>query len=212
MLYVAIFAAQWLCGLATVTSASRMLFAFARDNGVPVASRRLATVSPRYRTPVASIWTASTLAVLFVWFTSVITIAGTPAYSIVVSCTVIFLFLSFVLPIGLGLVAIGGPKWPVMGPWTMGIGTYKVVAVLSILCMALIFFIGVQPPNDWALEITLGFVVLALLIWVLVENRRFKGPPIGDEISRRAAAIAAAERAVGETATATSVGGPTVSH
>ncbi|TNC50107.1 amino acid permease [Rubellimicrobium rubrum] len=198
VLYVAIFAAQWLCGLATVTSASRMLFAFARDNGVPVASRTLATVSPRYRTPVASIWTASTLAVLFVWFTSLITIAGTPAYSIVVSCTVIFLFLSFALPIGLGLVAIGGPKWPVMGPWNMGIGTYKVVAVLSILSMALIFFIGVQPPNDWALEITLGFVVLALLIWVLVENRRFKGPPIGDEIARRQAAIAAAERAVGQ--------------
>jgi amino acid transporter len=199
ILYIAIFVAQWLCGLATVTSASRMLFAFSRDNGVPFVSKGLATVSPTLRTPVASIWTASILAVLFVWLTSAITIAGTPAYSIVVSCTVIFLFLSFVVPIALGLVTIGGPKWPTMGPWNIGVGMYKLVAVLAIIAMAVIFYIGIQPPNDWALEITVGFVILALIIWVAVENRRFKGPPIGDEIAKRQAAIKAAEAAVGET-------------
>ena len=198
ILYVLIFVCQFLCGLATVTSVSRMLFAFSRDDGMPVGSKALATVSPKYRTPVAAIWTGAVLATLFVWLTSAITIAGTPAYSIVVSCTVIFLFLSFALPIALGLFTIGGPKWPAMGPWNLGVGTYKLVAVLSILSMALIFFLGIQPPNDWALEITVGFVVLALLIWVLIENRRFKGPPIGDEIAARKAAIAAAEAAVGE--------------
>jgi len=198
-LYVAIFISQWLCGLATVTSASRMLFAFSRDDGMPFVSKPLASVSPAHRTPVASIWAASILAVLFVWFTSAITIAGTPAYSIVVSCTVIFLFLSFTIPIVLGLMTIGGPKWPTMGPWSMGAGMYKLISVLVVIAMAVIFYIGIQPPNDWALEITVGFVVLALVIWFAVENRRFQGPPIGDEIKKRAAAIAEAEKAVGET-------------
>jgi amino acid transporter len=199
VLYIAIFISQWLCGLATVTSASRMLFAFSRDGGIPGASKALATVSPSYRTPVNAIWASSILAVLFVWLTSAITIAGTPAYSIVVSCTVIFLFLSFVLPIALGLITIGGPKWPNMGPWNLGVGTYKLLAVVAILAMALMFYIGIQPPNDWALEITLGFVALALVIWVVFENRRFQGPPIGDEIAKRQSAIKAAEAAVGET-------------
>ena len=198
ILYILIFMSQFLCGLATVTSVSRMLFAFSRDDGMPVGSKMLATVSPKYRTPVAAIWAGSILATLFVWLTSAITIAGTPAYSIVVSCTVIFLFLSFTVPIALGLFAIGGPKWPTMGPWNMGAGNYKLVAVLSILSMGLLFFLGIQPPNDWALEITVGFIILALIIWVLIENRRFKGPPIGDEIEARKAAIAAAEAAVGE--------------
>lgn len=72
-----------------------------------------------------------------------------------------------------------------MGPWGMGAGNYKLVAVLSILSMGLLFFLGIQPPNDWALEITVGFIILALIIWVLIENRRFKGPPIGDEIGAR---------------------------
>jgi len=64
--------------------------------------------------------------------------------------------------------------------------------------MALIFFLGIQAPNDWALEITVGFIVLALIIWVVFENRRFQGPPIGDEVAKRKASIAAAEKAVGQ--------------
>ncbi len=199
ILYFLIFVSQFLCGLATVTSLSRMIFAFSRDKGLP-ASSALAKVSPKHRTPVASIWTGSILSVLFVWFTSAITIAGTPAYSIVVSCTVIFLFLSFALPIALGFVAIGTPKWSVMGPWNMGIGLYRLIAVLAILAMAMIFYIGIQPPNDWALPITVGFLVITGIVWFVFENKRFKGPPIGDEVKKRAAEIAAAEKAVGETA------------
>ncbi|WP_137137206.1 amino acid permease [Rhizobium sp. FKY42] len=197
ILYVLIFLAQLLCGLATVTSLSRMIYAFSRDKGLP-ASSTLAKVSSKYRSPVAAIWTGAILAVLFVWFTSAITIAGTPAYSIVVSCTVIFIFLSFVLPIALGFAAIGTSKWPVMGPWNMGVGAYKLVAILAVVSMAIIFYIGVQPPNDWALEITLGFLVLTAIVWFGFENRRFQGPPIGDAIAKRKEQIAAAEAAVGE--------------
>ncbi len=197
-MYVVIFISQWLCGLATVTSVSRMLFAFSRDDGIPGISKALAKVSPKHRVPANAIWAGSALAVLFVWFTSAITIAGTPAYSIVVSCTVIFLFLSFAVPIGLALFTYGGAKFPKPGPWDLGAGLFRLVAVLSLISMAVIFFAGIQPPNDWALEITVGFVVLSLIIWVAFENRRFKGPPIGAEIAQRQAEIAAAERAVGE--------------
>ena len=68
----------------------------------------------------------------------------------------------------------------------------------SILSALLIFFIGVQPPNGWALWITVGFIVLAGIVWVAFEQRRFQGPPIGDMIAKRQAEIAAAEKAVGE--------------
>ncbi len=42
VLYGAIFVSQFLCGLATVTSVSRMIFAFSRDEGLP-ASKALST-------------------------------------------------------------------------------------------------------------------------------------------------------------------------
>lgn len=197
ILYLAILVCQWLCGLATVTSVSRMIFAFARDRGLP-ASRALSKVSPTHRSPVAAIWTGSILSVLFVWGSSLVTIGDTPVYTIVVSCTVIFLFFSFAIPITLGLFAWGTSKWQKQGPWNLGEGVFKLFAVLSILAMILIFVLGIQPPNEWALYITVGFLVLTGIIWFVFESRRFRGPPIGDEVARRQAEIAAAERAVGE--------------
>src|SRR5262252_3674371 len=95
---------------------------------------------------------------------SLVTIGGSTAYSIVVSCTVIFLFFSFAIPIALGLMACG-KTWTKMGPWDLGGPIFKLVAVLSILSALLIFFIGVQPPNDWALWITVGFLVLTGIVW-----------------------------------------------
>ena len=182
ILYIAIFISQLLCGLATVTSASRMIFAFSRDGGLP-ASKALSTVSVKYRSPVAAIWTASVLSVLFVWLASVVSIAGTSAYTIVVSCTVIFLFFSFAIPIVLGMFAWGTSKWPAMGPWNIGRGPYMVVGALVAISMVLIFVIGIQPPNQWALYITVGFVVITAVVWFAFENGRFKGPPMGAVIT-----------------------------
>lgn len=199
ILYIAIFISQLLCGLATVTSASRMIFAFSRDGGLP-ASKALSTVSVKYRTPVAAIWTASILSVLFVWLASVVSVAGTSAYTIVVSCTVIFLFFSFAIPIVLGMFAWGTAKWPKMGPWDMGKSAYMVIAVLVIISMILIFVIGIQPPNQWALNITVGFVVIAAVVWFAFENRRFKGPPVGEMIKKKQAEIAATEAKFGTAA------------
>ena len=186
-LYVMIFVAQFLCGLATVTSASRMTFAFARDDGLP-GSKYLKAVSKRWRTPVAAIWTTAALAVAFT--------AYADAYSTVVSVTSIALYLSYAMPIAAGLFAYRR-SWTEMGPWDMG-PMFRVVAVLCILISGVIFYVGVQPPNQLALKVLAAIGVLTMLAWFGLESRRFKGPPVGDKIAERAAAIAAAEAAVGE--------------
>ena len=198
LLYLFILIAQLLCGLATVTSASRMIFAFTRDGGLPVISKWVSTVSPKYRTPVNAIWTGAILEFLFVWMAQTVSIGGTNIYTIVVNATLIFLFLSFSVPIAIGFFVIGTAKWPKMGPWNMGIPLYRLFALLSVLGMVLIIYIAIQPPNDKVLWITLAFLVLTALLWVLFENRRFQGPPQGELIAERQALILAAEKAVGE--------------
>ncbi|MBA8818256.1 amino acid permease [Ochrobactrum sp. GPK 3] len=200
VIYFAIVITQLLCGLATVTSASRMLFAFSRDDGMPIGSKTLASVSPKYRTPVAAIWTAAFLEIIYVFAAQFVSIGGTNLYTIVVNSTLVFLFLSFTIPLVLAIFAYGTPKWPNPGPWAMSGGLYKLVTFLSVVGMAVIFYIAVQPPNDKVLWIVVGFVLLAGVLWLTVENKRFQGPPVGDRIAKRAAEIAAAERAVGETA------------
>lgn len=200
LIYAGILIAQLLCGLAALTSASRMLFAFSRDGGMPVGSAMMAKVSPRWRTPVGAIWTAAILEMLYVFLAQTVSIGGTNLYTIVVNSTLVFLFLSIAIPVALGLFAYGTSKWPHPGPWSMGGTLYRLVSVLALIGMAIIFYIAIQPPNDQVLYIVIGFAVISTLIWVLVENRRFQGPPQGDAIARRQAAIRAAEAAVGETA------------
>jgi amino acid transporter len=198
ILYLGILITQLLCGLATVTSASRMLFAFSRDDGMPVGSKALATVSPKYRTPVNAIWTATVLCILYVIMAMMIKVGETSIYVIVVNSTLVFLFLSFTVPLVAGVFAYGTAKWPNPGPWAMSSGVYKLVTLLSVIGMAVILFIAVAPPNERVLYVVLGFIALALVFWVTVENRRFEGPPTGERIAARKAVIAAAEAAVGE--------------
>jgi amino acid transporter len=166
VLFIMILVSQYLCGLATVTSASRMIYAFSRDGGLP-GSRILRKVDPKFKTPVAAIWVSAIGAVLFTAYTKV--------YTVIVSVTVIFLFLSFAVPIFFAL-RVHGTKWQKMGPWTLG-GLFKPIAAGSIIAMALIFVIGVQAPNDKALYITLAFFGITAILWFAVENKRFKGPP-----------------------------------
>jgi len=187
VIYLILLAAQLLCGLATVTSVSRMIFAFARDGGLP-ASARLKTVSARFRTPATAIWTGAVLAVAFT--------AYADAYTTVVSVTSIILYISYAMPIVAGLIAYRR-RWTTMGPWDIG-PWFPVVAMLCIVVAAGIFYIGVQPPNALALNVMLAIFAVTLALWFAVERKRFKGPPIGSAITQRQSEIVAAEAELGQ--------------
>ena len=115
--------AQYLCGLATVTSASRMAYAFARDGGLPASAALRAGSSERYRTPTVAIWTVALAAALLTVYT--------PVYATIAAVAAIFLYISYVLPTALGLVAYGR-RWTMMGPWNLG-RWYRPLAAISVL-------------------------------------------------------------------------------
>lgn len=165
-LYACIIVAQYLCGLATVTSSSRVVFAFARDGGLPWSSA-LSRVSPSFKTPHFAIWVVSVLVIAFTVYT--------PVYSTITAVSVIFLYVSYVIPTVLGIRAYGR-KWTKMGPFDLG-SAYRLVATCSVLGSLLLIFVAVQPPNDKALTITAIALVVAGAIWFARERRRFTGPP-----------------------------------
>lgn len=167
LLWVGIVAANYLCGLACMTSTSRMIYAFARDGGLPL-SRALRRVSPRWRTPVTAIWTTAALAV--------VSTSYAPVYSTLTTACVVFLYLSYVMPTLAGLLAFGR-TWTVMGPWRLGGGAYRTLAVLSLGGVAVVVWIGVQPPNEKALAATLALAAVLLAAWWLGVRRIFRGPP-----------------------------------
>ncbi|MDR3689382.1 MAG: amino acid permease [Fimbriimonas sp.] len=186
-LYVLIFLCQYLCGLATVTSVSRMAFAFARDGGLPW-SHQLRHVSHRYRTPVAAIWAASLLSIALTVYT--------PVYTTLAAVCAMFIYISYLLPVAAGLFAYRR-TWTKMGAFDLG-NAYRPIAVLCIVGCAVLIYIGIQPPNDKSIQILIGTGVLTGAFWFTMERRRFQGPPIGRRIEELQIEIDAAEHAVEE--------------
>ncbi|HEX3725363.1 MAG TPA: amino acid permease [Pirellulales bacterium] len=169
LLAVGIVIAQFFCGLATVTSASRMAYAFARDGGLPF-SRLVRRVSPGFQTPAVAIWGVALLSVAFV--------AHTHAYATITGACTIFLYISYVIPTALGLAAYGR-TWTRMGPWQMAPWNFRLVAVASIVACGLLVLIGVYPPNERNLWTVLFAVGLTAIVWFTYERAHFRGPPPG---------------------------------
>ena len=167
ILSVGIFLVNFLCGLACLTSTSRMMFAFARDGGLP-ASNFLRKIHPTLKTPVASVWVSAALA-----FAA--TLYGAAYLVLSVGCAV-FLYISYIMPIAAGILA-EGKTWTHKGPFNLG-GISKLVAVLAVIGGAVLVFAGIQPPNEKVLYVTIAMLVVMALFWfVFGERSRFKGPP-----------------------------------
>lgn len=167
LLSIGIFVANFLCGLACLTSTSRMMYAFARDGGLP-ASNALKAVSPKYSTPVASIW-VSAIAVFAA------TLYG-DAYLVLATGSAVLLYISYVSPIAAGLLA-EGKTWTHKGPFNLG-GASKLVAVLAIIGGVILAFVGTQPPNEKVLYLVVGLAVVLLIFWFAGVRSTFKGPPM----------------------------------
>ncbi len=167
ILGIGIFFVNFLCGLACLTSTSRMMFAFARDGGLP-ASKTLRTVSKTLKTPVAAVWTSAILAVVATLYAA--------AFSVLAVGCAVFLYLSYVMPIAAGILA-EGKTWTHKGPFNLG-GMSKLIATLAVLGGGLLAFIGVQAPNEKVLYVTIAMLVVMAIFWYIFgESKRFKGPP-----------------------------------
>ena len=82
----------------------------------------------------------------------------------------------------------------------------KAPLAITSLGAILIIYIGIQPPNNILISYVIGIVVVLALLWFLLERKRFQGPPIGDQVAKRQAAIRAEEMEIN------ALGGPLAQH
>ncbi len=189
LLFFGFVVAQGFCGLSTITSNSRMLFAFSRDGALP-GSKWLHVVSAKYRTPARCIWVAAVIA--FVPMLAVFWVP--PIYSIVVSISVIGLYVSYVIPV---LLALLYPNRWKPGPWNLGrwwpiVGWAAVgwVAIISVVLMLPEFqadFSGGFPGNligwlnasgTWAGPLVALFLLVGGLYYLIWGRHNYTGPII----------------------------------
>jgi amino acid transporter len=174
--------AMWFCGLSCVTSTSRMIFAFSRDNGMPF-SPVWARVDRKFRTPVGAVWLAAALAFLLpcLIFGLVAlrpqSLDFTKLYPAVTGISTIGLYLSYGFPLLLRLIAIRRGIWKpsANGPWNLGNWSVP-VSVISLLWIAFITVLFVLPPNDLTGYIFAGTLVALLIFYLVAVRGRFKGP------------------------------------
>lgn len=174
--------ANYLCGLAGLTSTSRMMFAFARDGGLP-ASKALSHVSVQYRTPTYATWTSVVIAFLATLYADAFVVLAT-------GCAV-FLYISYVMPIAAGIFA-EGKSWKEKGPFNLGAWS-KPNAILSVLGAIMLAITGFFPPNERVFYLTVAMVVIMVVLWFAVERNRFEGVPTGEKIKARQKLIAEIE-------------------
>jgi len=179
---------NYICALAGLTSTSRMMYAFARDGGLP-GSKALSTVSTTYRTPTYAIWVSAALALLSTVYA--------PYYLVLAVACAVFLYLSMVMPIAAGLLAEGGPKWKEKGPFNLG-ALSKPNAVLAVIFGIVLAISGFFPPNEKVFYFTIGMIVVMPIVWYGFERNRFEGVPEGDKITQRQKMIADIEKKYGE--------------
>jgi len=189
---VGIVLSNFLCALAGMTSLSRMFYAFARDGGIPGCSHLLRRVSPKYRTPGTAIAVGSVLCMILGWACG----ANSQAYIILASGCAVFLYVSYIIPIGCGIFA-EGKTWTKKGPFDLGVWS-KPIALLAVIGGAVLAFVGFQPPYQLVGEFLAVVVVALIVIWFAFEKRRFAGPPLTPEaVAARQAEIAREEAALG---------------
>jgi amino acid transporter len=162
--------AMCFCGLSSVASAGRMLYAFSRDDGMP-GSGWLKKVSHRYRTPanalIGMVVGAFLLTFLAFW------VGRGIAVVIVTAVSTIFLYAAYAVPIYLGMTT---DAWKSDRVWSLGRWSrpIAVVALLWIVALMILFSFPTSGNISWPFMV---IIVLFLLVYYFGwARRKFKGP------------------------------------
>jgi amino acid transporter len=177
---------QLFCGLACLTSASRMCYAFSRDRAVP--GHRIWTRLNHHRVPAFSVLFMAACALVVTLPALKGDANGAPyAFTAVTSITVIGLYIAYVIPVYLRWRK--GDSWK-PGPWSLG-KKYKWVNPIAVvwvaICVVMFSLPGTPKAVPWNDEfdlktfnyapVTVIVVLGAVGIWWLVSARhKFTGP------------------------------------
>jgi amino acid transporter len=192
LLFAVIFVAQFFCSMSSVTSNSRMIYAFSRDGAVP--GHNLWHKLNRGRTP----QNAVLLSVVCAFLLAVPTLFDFVAYVAITSIATIGLYIAYAIPIFLRQFS---PDFKT-GPWHLGAWSRPIgwIAVIWVAFISVLFMLPTASPIttadfNYAPVAVLGVIVLVTIWWFASARKWFKGPIIqGTE-----AELEAIEHAVGET-------------
>ena len=173
LLLAGIAIAMAFCGLSSVASAGRMLYAFSRDDGIP-GSGWLKKVSHRYRTPANSL----TAMVVVAWLFSVAAfIVGTGvAVVIITAVSTIFLYAAYGICIYLGATTEDVAQGAGLEPWPMVQADR--LGRPSSGSIVLMFLFSWPTSGNISLPFMVIIVLFLLVYYFAFARRNFQGPRV----------------------------------
>ncbi|KAH9975093.1 APC amino acid permease [Lactifluus volemus] len=175
VLMVIVIGAMFLCGTFSITSNSRMMYAFSRDGAIP-GSKFLNKVDGRWRSPIRTVWLSCTLSLIL----ALPSLGSSVAFAAATSIATIGLYISYGIPIALRVIY--ADRF-VRGPFHLGAFSYPIaiVAVLWIALISIVFCLPqLNPVNAQTLNyapVAVGIVLTyALVFWLLSARTWFTGP------------------------------------
>ncbi|KAH9854849.1 amino acid transporter [Lenzites betulinus] len=166
---------QYVTGAAQGVDASRVVFAFARDNALP-GSRWWKHMHPYTRTPVNAVW----LVIVLAGICGLLGFSET-ALSSLAGASVIGLYVSYVTPIFLRITS--GRDKLVPGPFSLG-KWFVPIGIIAVCWVSFIIVLLVFPPEvnptaatmNYTVVIIMAVFVFASVSWAVSARHWFKGP------------------------------------
>ena len=173
--------AQFFCGMSSITSNSRMIYAFSRDGAVPL-SKFWHTLNRR-RIPANAVWLAAVAAFVL----ALPSLWNSTAFVAVTSISTIGLYIAYAIPVVLRRLS------PNFRPGVWNLGKYSaIIGWITVIWVAFISVLFMLPTlSDWRTNpadfnytpvVVLGSLVLLTIWWLVSVRKWFKGPIVqGDE-------------------------------
>jgi amino acid transporter len=165
----------WHCGLFSMTSNSRMMFAFSRDGGIPSFFHK---VDDRFRSPIRTVWLAAFLSFCL----ALPSLGSSVAFAAATSIATIGLYISYGIPILIGLIyhkEFTARK----GPFNLG-KLSRPIALVAVMWIGFMTIVFCLPTANPVTSQTLNYTVVAVGIiaifslsaWLLWARKWFVGP------------------------------------
>ncbi|KAH8734362.1 amino acid/polyamine transporter I [Ilyonectria robusta] len=168
-------------GQGCMVSASRVCFAYARDDCYGVLSPLLKQVNRYTLTPVNAVWFNTLIGVLCM----LLLFGGDASIAAIFSIGAIAAYIAFVLPVFIKIAFVGNNFRP--GPWNLGkfsVPVGIVSCMFALVMMPIFCFPAYEGANltadgmNWTV-VVFGVPMILIVIWFFVDAHKwFKGPKI----------------------------------
>ncbi|KAH7125504.1 amino acid/polyamine transporter I [Dendryphion nanum] len=166
-----------------VASVSRLVWAFARDKGLPF-NDYFTYIHPTLQVPLPALFLVGTICCLL----SLVNIASNTAFNALIALPTVALYISYLIPIILLTLRQLSGRHPKYGPWQLGRWSIPVkLAAMVYLTYIIIFvpFPAVRPVTsltmNYASPIFIGALTVAMGDWFLRGRKKFEVPTLALE-------------------------------